>query len=195
MNALDPRAIVEASRDFVNNKAGEYWHLPYPESARLCYLHGAIEMFKRLQGDATPEPWSDDYDHEARLRELLGIYDAPAGKPMPARCPGELNRVWTAYGCASGCDRISCVASELGFAQFCCRICAESHGRSHSVACDGAWPFLKSLLLSEPSAVSAPTIPSERPLGAETPAPAAEPQAPGTASSTTTAQDCSNKNP
>lgn len=35
------------------------------------YMTGAEEMLKMLMGDFTPEPWSEDYDHEARLTELL----------------------------------------------------------------------------------------------------------------------------
>ena len=42
-----------------------------------CYLTGAAEILKLLHGDATPEPWSDDYDHEKRLTELLKQFGVP----------------------------------------------------------------------------------------------------------------------
>ena len=40
-----------------------------------CYLTGAAEMLKRLNGDKEPEPW-EVYDHEERLAELLRHYNA-----------------------------------------------------------------------------------------------------------------------
>lgn len=39
-----------------------------------CYLTGVEETLRRLHGDTEPEPWADDYDHEARITDLLQKY-------------------------------------------------------------------------------------------------------------------------
>ena len=42
----------------------------------------------------------------------------------------------TLYVCPSCDDRGSCTASEVGFAEHCCRVCAETNGKQHSRDCD-----------------------------------------------------------
>lgn len=76
MNNIEACDIIKAARDFAarlpNRDKQESASAPtFAKAFEHAYLRGAIEMLKRLQDDSTPEPWSDDYDHEARLRELL----------------------------------------------------------------------------------------------------------------------------
>lgn len=97
MNPLDPHDIIEAARDLARKSRDvaapfleeQLAKLAVPQAARDgllakelqargnlvmdCYLTGCAEMLKRLQGDSAPEPWSDDFDHEARLAELLAL--------------------------------------------------------------------------------------------------------------------------
>lgn len=49
--------------------------------------------------------------------------------------PVESREIIARTECATlGCDRFSCTASEIGFAQFCCRSCAETG--IHSLNCN-----------------------------------------------------------
>lgn len=83
--AVDPHEVIGASRDLARHSrdllANALRTAP-PELVELelrarmnlvmdCFNTGAAMMLKILHGDTRPEPWSDDYDHERRLRHLL----------------------------------------------------------------------------------------------------------------------------
>jgi len=61
---------------------------PQAQSERMnlvmdCFNTGAAEMLKLLHGDNSPEPWTEDYNHEERLKTLLesyGLYAWPVQK-------------------------------------------------------------------------------------------------------------------
>jgi hypothetical protein len=96
---IDPRDVIEAarlhareSRDLLLPAAeGFIEQIKAPEFTKRetllgflqqrmdlvmdCYLTGAAEMLKRLNGDTIPEPWAEEYNHQARLTELLKKYD------------------------------------------------------------------------------------------------------------------------
>ena len=60
----------------------------------------------------------------------------------PGPAPMESNQVMFRTGCrAEGCDRFACEYSEPGFAEFCCRACAEAG--SHHTGCDKADVYSK----------------------------------------------------
>jgi hypothetical protein len=80
---VDPRAVIEGARRMarasaramapklagVSNAATLIHHRH--EIVTDSYLTGAAEMLKLLMGDASPEPWTEDYKHEPRIAELL----------------------------------------------------------------------------------------------------------------------------
>ena len=103
MTPVKPRAIVEAARIYGVRKSR---NLITPslvdqpiniaialvqhrrELVMDCYLTGVEEMLRLLHGDAEPEPWREDYDHEERLRELLNQYGLNAEKPIMTKRQG-----------------------------------------------------------------------------------------------------------
>lgn len=44
------------------------------EIVQDCYLTGVEETIRRLHGDSKSEEWKEDFDHEARITELLTKY-------------------------------------------------------------------------------------------------------------------------
>jgi hypothetical protein len=87
---MTARDLIEAGRNFTRKSNRLYVeglrHAGYPAGAVNeevqrrgnvvldSYLTGAAEALKLLAGDRTPEPFSEDYDHEKRLDELLQLY-------------------------------------------------------------------------------------------------------------------------
>jgi len=104
--ALDPRQVIEASRNMARHSRDymipELKKLGVTEAqarsqitARMdlvldCYLTGAAEMLKMLFGDFESEPWTEEYDHEVRLRELLATYGLLG--VVPGAMPKTANR-------------------------------------------------------------------------------------------------------
>jgi len=113
--AIHPRDIIEASRDMARASrdmlaAGLESVLPVGSEkliaaelqARMnlvmdCFNTGAAMMLKMLHGDARPEPWSDNYDHEERIAHLLSDFgllcehdnhSAPASTDPPGQANG-----------------------------------------------------------------------------------------------------------
>lgn len=88
MKRVEARDVIEASRLLARQSGDEMVKsllasglLPSNELLKQrgdlvmdCFNTGAAVMLKLLMGDRSPEPWSDEYDHEARLRELLALY-------------------------------------------------------------------------------------------------------------------------
>jgi hypothetical protein len=95
---VSPRQVIEASRVLAANSRDQYatplWNALAPlqversEKDKMflaemknrmdlvmdCFNTGAAMMLKLLHGDSSAEPWSEEYDHETRLRELLEKY-------------------------------------------------------------------------------------------------------------------------
>lgn len=111
--AIHPRDIIEASRDMARTSRNvlttALQQLGCPPDVRMnlvvdCFNTGAAMMLKMLHGDARPEPWSDDYDHEGRLRMLLDRFGllcencaddprAPASTDPPGQANGGLPQI------------------------------------------------------------------------------------------------------
>ncbi len=93
--AIHPHDIIEASRDMARASrdmlapAMEFALPKSLEGRQEMIAHelenrmnlvmdsfntGAAMMLKMLHGDGRPEPWSEDYDHEARLAHLLSDF-------------------------------------------------------------------------------------------------------------------------
>lgn len=78
----DARAVIEAARRMAEQGRAKCWITPPRTNQGMdglvawAYLMGAVSMLKILMGDFTPEPWTEDYDHEARLTELLNQFHA-----------------------------------------------------------------------------------------------------------------------
>ena len=110
MSPISPRQIIEAGRVLAGQSRDQYatpLHRAIAQSniprnqrdaafvqemhnrmnlVMDCFNTGAAMMLKILHGDATPEPWSEEYSHENRLRELLtqyGLIAEPQGSQVP----------------------------------------------------------------------------------------------------------------
>jgi hypothetical protein len=74
----------------------------------------------------------------------VGVHEVCASADL-YRVVGGQGEKHAVYYCASGCGRMSCVASEQGYAAHCCKSCAETSG--HSVACDSNWPGMAARII------------------------------------------------
>jgi hypothetical protein len=99
--AIHPRDIIEASRDMARTSRdmlAPALRTAPPDLIKLelqsrmnlvmdCFNTGAATMLKMLHGDTRPEPWSDNYDHEERLRGLLEQFGLLCEEESPSASP------------------------------------------------------------------------------------------------------------
>jgi hypothetical protein len=56
--------------------------------------------------------------------------------------PDGCGQTMDVFYCASGCDRMMCTASEANYSAHCCKRCAETQGKDHSIACTENWAWM-----------------------------------------------------
>ena len=80
------------------------------------------------------------FGSKSRCACKVGLHEVRASTDLYACPPDDRQKILVYYCETEGCGRMACTASQEGYADHCCKDCAEKG--EHSLACDTNWVFM-----------------------------------------------------